>query len=226
VLDGAAGAQQVRPLLPGGAGCALIVTCRRPMSTLDAVRLRLDRLPDTDGIALVAALAGAERTAADPAAAARLVALCDGHPLALRIAGARLAERTDWPLAALADRLGDERERLDALAADDLAIRSSFRDGYNELADSALGELIGLEKAELIPEVDVQTRLIPPREVPEINVGAAFDTSNVTGGLEGQIAAQERVVADAQRADETFGYTGMVIGIAEDGTWRYYSPTD
>ncbi len=32
--------------------------------------------------------------------------------------------------------------------------------------------------------------------------------------------------ADAQRADETFGYTGMVIGIAEDGTWRYYSPTD
>jgi DNA-binding SARP family transcriptional activator/tetratricopeptide (TPR) repeat protein len=139
LLDGAAGAQQVRPLLPGGAGCTLIVTCRRPMSTLDAVRLRLDRLSDTDGIALVAALAGAERTAADPAAAARLVALCDGHPLALRIAGARLAERTDWPLAALADRLGDERERLDELAADDLAIRSSFRDGYNQLADSADG---------------------------------------------------------------------------------------
>ncbi|GIJ56848.1 SARP family transcriptional regulator [Virgisporangium aurantiacum] len=137
VLDGAAGAQQVRPLLPGGAGCAVIVTCRRPMSTLDAVRLRLDRLPDTDGIALIAALAGAQRTAADPAAAGRLVALCDGHPLALRIAGARLAERTDWPLAALADRLGDERDRLDELAADDLAIRSSFRDGYNELADSA-----------------------------------------------------------------------------------------
>jgi hypothetical protein len=44
--------------------------------------------------------------------------------------------------------------------------------------------------------------LIPPREVPEINVGAAFDTSRVTGGLEGQIAAQEKVVADAQREDE------------------------
>jgi hypothetical protein len=32
--------------------------------------------------------------------------------------------------------------------------------------------------------------------------------------------------ADAQRADETFGYTGMVIGIGEDGTWRYYSPSE
>jgi hypothetical protein len=32
--------------------------------------------------------------------------------------------------------------------------------------------------------------------------------------------------ADAQRADETFGYTGMVIGIDQSGTWRYYSPSD
>lgn len=32
--------------------------------------------------------------------------------------------------------------------------------------------------------------------------------------------------ADAQRADETFGYTGMTIGIGEDGTWRYYSPSE
>ncbi|MFD7308270.1 hypothetical protein [Promicromonospora sp. NPDC059942] len=30
--------------------------------------------------------------------------------------------------------------------------------------------------------------------------------------------------ADAQQADGT--YTGMVIGIGEDGTWRYYSATD
>jgi hypothetical protein len=32
--------------------------------------------------------------------------------------------------------------------------------------------------------------------------------------------------AEAQRADETFGYTGMVVGIAENGTWRYYSPSE
>ncbi|WP_129782983.1 hypothetical protein [Promicromonospora panici] len=29
--------------------------------------------------------------------------------------------------------------------------------------------------------------------------------------------------ADAQRADGTFGYTGMVIGIDQSGTWRYYN---
>jgi hypothetical protein len=32
--------------------------------------------------------------------------------------------------------------------------------------------------------------------------------------------------ADTQRADKTFGYTGMVVGIGEDGTWRYYSASD
>jgi hypothetical protein len=73
---------------------------------------------------------------------------------------------------------------------------------YNELADSVIGDVLGLEQAELIPEVDVQTRLIPPREVPEIDVAAAFDTSRVTGGLEGRIAAQEEVVATARREDE------------------------
>jgi DNA-binding transcriptional ArsR family regulator len=65
-----------------------------------------------------------------------VVALCDGHPLALRIAGARLTARTDWSLAVLASRLGDERERLNELRADDLALRSGFRESYGELTDS------------------------------------------------------------------------------------------
>jgi hypothetical protein len=73
---------------------------------------------------------------------------------------------------------------------------------YNEFASSTVGEVLGLETAELIPEVDVQTRLIPPREVPEIDVDAAFRTESVTGGLEDQIAAQRAVVDQAQREDE------------------------
>lgn len=32
--------------------------------------------------------------------------------------------------------------------------------------------------------------------------------------------------ADAQRADDVFGYTGMTIAIGADGTWLYYTPTD
>ena len=73
---------------------------------------------------------------------------------------------------------------------------------YNEFAESAVGEFIGLQSAELIPEVDVQTRLIPPREVPEIDVDAAFRTESITGGLEESIAAQRAVVDQAQREDE------------------------
>ncbi|SCG44940.1 DNA-binding transcriptional activator of the SARP family [Micromonospora echinaurantiaca] len=137
VLDGAAGAQQIRPLLPAGRDCAVLITSRRPTGTLDAVRLRLDRLSDAEARQLLDTLCGDGRGAADPAAADRLAMLCDGHPLALRIAGARLAARPDWSVAVLADRLDNERERLDELRADDLAIRSSFWNTYRQLLDSA-----------------------------------------------------------------------------------------
>jgi hypothetical protein len=79
---------------------------------------------------------------------------------------------------------------------------NSILEMYNAVATSAIGEFVGLEAAELIPEVDVQTRLIPPREVPEISVAAAFQTSQVTGGLEERIAAQEGVVQRAQAEDQ------------------------
>ncbi|MFZ3561351.1 hypothetical protein [Streptomyces sp. BH055] len=73
---------------------------------------------------------------------------------------------------------------------------------YNKLADSVIGDLVGLDRAELIPEVPVETKLIPPREVPTIDVNAAFATGQVTGGLETQIAAQEQAVAQARKEDE------------------------
>ncbi|MEH1125396.1 AfsR/SARP family transcriptional regulator [Micromonospora sp. CPCC 206061] len=136
VLDGAAGVDQVRPLLPAGPGCAVLITSNRPMCALDSTRLRLERLGVADGMRLLGLVAGDERVAADPPMAQRLVALCDGNPLALRIAGARLAARGDWTLADLAARLADERDRLDELRADDLALRSSFWASYGELAGS------------------------------------------------------------------------------------------
>ncbi|MEV1329261.1 BTAD domain-containing putative transcriptional regulator [Micromonospora costi] len=137
VLDGATGAPQIRPLLPAGRGCAVLVTSRRPAGTIDAFRLRLDRLSHADARHLLDTLCGDGRVAADPDATDHLVALCDGHPLALRIAGARLTARPDWSVAVLADRLDNERERLDELRADDLAIRSSFWNTYRQLLDSA-----------------------------------------------------------------------------------------
>ncbi|MFC0597816.1 hypothetical protein ACFFHI_05430 [Streptomyces palmae] len=73
---------------------------------------------------------------------------------------------------------------------------------YNKLADSAAGQAAGLARANLIPQVEMQARLIPPKEVPPINVTAALTPKPVKGGLEGQIAAQEEAVAKAREADE------------------------
>jgi hypothetical protein len=84
-----------------------------------------------------------------------------------------------------------------------IGLVNSILEIYNELATSAVGEFIGLEPAELIPEVELETRLIPPREVPQVSVEAAFaPTGKITGGLEGAIASQEAAVAQARAADE------------------------
>lgn len=135
VLDNAAAEAQVRPLLPSGAGCAAIVTSRTRLAGLEAARLvELDVLPQEHALELLARVAGAGRVAAEPAAAQAIVAACGGLPLALRLAGARLAARGHWPLTRLAERLSSERGRLDELAAGDVAVRASVGLSY-EAAD-------------------------------------------------------------------------------------------
>ncbi|MDW5326173.1 AfsR/SARP family transcriptional regulator [Plantactinospora sp. KLBMP9567] len=137
VLDNAHDADQTRPLLPAGRHTAALITSRRVLSTLDGVaHLRLDVLPPAETIQLLGRLAGADRVAADPSAAARIARACGQLPLALRIAGARLAARPSWPLRELADRLSDVRRRLDELRIAELGVRSSFQIGYELLRDS------------------------------------------------------------------------------------------
>ncbi|WP_259464739.1 BTAD domain-containing putative transcriptional regulator [Streptomyces sp. TLI_171] len=95
VLDNAQDAAQVRPLIPGARGCAVLVTSRSRLAALvagdGARRLALDALGAEDGARLLADVLGACRVAAEPEAARRLVRACGGLPLAIRIAGARLA---------------------------------------------------------------------------------------------------------------------------------------
>jgi DNA-binding SARP family transcriptional activator len=137
VLDDARDAAQVRPLLPGDPGCAALVTSRSILSTLDAaVHLRLDTLATNEAVELIGRLAGEARVAASPAATTRVVELCGQLPLALRIAGARLAARPHWPVQMLADRLSDTQRRLDELEIDDLGIRASFQVSYQLLRSS------------------------------------------------------------------------------------------
>lgn len=136
VLDNARDAGHVRPLLPASSGCAVLVTSRNRLGDLPgAYRLELDPMPDADALAMLEQAVGAARLAAEPEACHTLVKVCAGWPLALRIIGARLNARTNWPLSFLADRLQDERRRLDELEIGDLAARSVLHVTYTALPD-------------------------------------------------------------------------------------------
>jgi DNA-binding SARP family transcriptional activator len=125
VLDNAWNETQVRPLLPARS-CGVLVTSRRPLPTLGGVGYHLEAMSERDSLAVLAGLVMPERIAAEPDQALRIVRLCGRLPLALRIAGARLALRPRWPLRFLADKLANEQYRLDELKIDDLAVRTSF----------------------------------------------------------------------------------------------------
>jgi tetratricopeptide (TPR) repeat protein len=135
VLDNAHDDAQVRPLLPGSPTCAVIVTSRAALATLGAKPLLLDILDQGQALELLGKIAGPGRIEAERQAAVAVVGMCGGLPLALRIAGAKLAARADWPVAKLAERLGDERRRLAELGMGDLDVRASFQLSYQELAD-------------------------------------------------------------------------------------------
>ncbi|MEU4573917.1 BTAD domain-containing putative transcriptional regulator [Nonomuraea sp. NPDC023979] len=138
LLDDAAGLPQIQPLLSAPRGTAILVTSRESLAAGDdSVRIHLPRMAGPEAAAVLSTLAGAQRITADPEQTARLVRFCDGLPLALRIAGARLADRPDWSVAALNARLGDERRRLHELEAGELAVRSSLAASWNALARSA-----------------------------------------------------------------------------------------
>ena len=89
--------------------------------------LDLDVLPPAEARALFGRVAGEDRASAEPAATDEVLAACAGLPLAIRIAGARLAARGGWNVRTLAGRLSDERRRLDELRAGNLAVRASLR---------------------------------------------------------------------------------------------------
>ncbi len=134
VLDDASDAAQVRPLLPGSASCAVLVTTRNTTpNLLGTGHTDLGMLPDAEALELFTAIVGDSRPAAEPQAVAEVLAACAGLPLAIRICAARLAARPRWPIAAMAARLRDERRRLDELQIGDLEVRASFQVSYGSL---------------------------------------------------------------------------------------------
>ncbi|MEY9871508.1 tetratricopeptide (TPR) repeat protein/transcriptional regulator with XRE-family HTH domain [Streptacidiphilus sp. MAP12-33] len=138
LLDNATSTAQVRPLLPGGPGCLVLVTSRRRLTGLDdAHSLALDTLSDDEALALLREATGPGRAAdaEDPDALRELVALCGHLPLALRISAARLRHRPVLSVADLVEELRDERHRLDRLEDEDRTVASVFDTSYGALPE-------------------------------------------------------------------------------------------
>ncbi|GAA3614675.1 transcriptional regulator AfsR [Nonomuraea rosea] len=147
ILDNARDVRQVRPLIPGGTGCRVLITSRTPLAVLDnAHHLHLGALGDADAGELLSRVVGADQVRAEPEAAAEIVRLCGGIPLALRIAGARLAARPGLTISDLAVRLADATRRLDLLEYADLAVRAGIAVSHEHLRE----ELGGRDAAHLL----------------------------------------------------------------------------
>lgn len=167
LLDNARDAAHGAPLLPGAGGSAAIVTSRTALPDLpQAHQVLLDVLPEADALRLLAAEIGAERVAAEPAAARAVARLCGYLPLALHLVGARLATRPRWPVAHLAHRLDDEHRRLD-----ETGVRTSFTLAFDAL-DPATARAYPLLSLLDVPELSVPVagRLlgVPDRDAEDV----------------------------------------------------------
>ncbi|WP_328608439.1 tetratricopeptide repeat protein [Amycolatopsis sp. NBC_00345] len=162
VLDNANHPDQIRPLLPGAAGCMVLATSRASLTGLvvteAAYRLTLDLLTSPEAHNLVTSVIGAGRAAAEPGAVDELVRLCARLPLALRIAASRIATHPHTTVADIVSELADDHARLDALSHggdERAAVRAVFDWSYRRLpAEQArLFRRLGLHAG---PEMSVQ----------------------------------------------------------------------
>ncbi|WP_439661878.1 BTAD domain-containing putative transcriptional regulator [Lentzea sp. HUAS TT2] len=148
LLDNARDVEQVRPLLPAGRGCLVVITSRNRFTGLvvreGAVPVTLGLLGDEDAVALLTARLGAARVAAEPDAVADLVAFCGGLPLALAVAASTAADDPGLTLRSLVDEFADGPVFEAVLAAS----RSRLDDGT-----ARLFRLLGLTKG---PDISLE----------------------------------------------------------------------
>ncbi|MGN9907769.1 BTAD domain-containing putative transcriptional regulator [Phytohabitans sp. LJ34] len=135
LLDDAATETQVAPLLPGSAGCLVLITSRHRLAGLDHTHtLSLDTLPAPDAASLFVRTAGPGRLRDQPAElVADLVELCGRLPLAIRIAAARLRSHPAWQLSHLVARLSDQQQRLSELEAGQRSVTATLDLSYRHL---------------------------------------------------------------------------------------------
>ncbi|MFI1500666.1 BTAD domain-containing putative transcriptional regulator [Streptomyces platensis] len=138
ILDDVADEAQVRTLLPGVGSCGVLLTSRTRLSALPGIRpVSLGAFSPDDAQQLLQSIVGAERMAAQPEEARAIIECCARLPLAVRIAGSRLAARPQWPLDRLTKRLADPLLRIGELRIADLALSDVLASGYDRLPPPA-----------------------------------------------------------------------------------------
>ncbi|OLR89495.1 tetratricopeptide repeat protein [Actinokineospora bangkokensis] len=223
LLDNAATAEQVRPLLPGAPGCLVLVTSRDRLAGLTAQdgahQLPLDVLGPAEAAELLGRMVGTARLRREPAAAAEVAEVCGHLPLALRIAGANLAVRPQVSIADYTRELRD-RGRLAGLAVpgdQSAAVRAAFDLSYAKLAPAArrLFRLLGLAPG---AEVDAPaTAALGGLAVPEAaRLLRVLHSGNlIRETAPGRYALHDllRDYARARAADEDDDHRGALVGL-------------
>jgi DNA-binding SARP family transcriptional activator/tetratricopeptide (TPR) repeat protein len=159
LLDNARDTAQVEALLPGSAGCTVVVTSRNRLTGLHvhgAHLVGLDVLGPDEAHDLLARRLHDDRAAAEQEAVADLLNWCGGVPLAISVVAARATMHADFPLRVLAAELRDTSTRLDALDTGELAtnLRAVFSWSYRTLypETARVFQLLGLVPA---PDIDL-----------------------------------------------------------------------
>ncbi len=234
VLDDARSAEQVRPLLPSGAGSTVLVTSRQRLTGLPADRrVSLDVLDAVAAEGLLRRVVGAGRVGREPGAVRELVRLCGGLPLALRIAGARMQNRPMWTFEYLVGRLADDERRLGELTAEDHGVEAALRLSFHQLAaaEQRTFRVLGL-----VPTVEFDARAVAamlglPEPVAEDSLERLVDASLLLQPAPGRYRLHDLVAVYARRlgADEPAARAGVLrlyavaARIASD--WGVHDPS-
>lgn len=239
VLDDAADERQVLPLLPGNRAAAVLVTSRHRLGGLaGASHVEVSVLDADTSLALLGRIAGADRVRAQPGPAAEVAGQCGHLPLALRVAGARLAERPHWDIQQLADRLADETRRLDELQHGDLAVRASISltyEGASEQARRLLRRLALVEAPAFSAWVAAALLGQPPAEAEDALdelVSARLVETTGTGAHSQyrlhdliRVYARQRLAADEPEAEKDAALEralGAMLYLTDDAIRRHY----
>jgi DNA-binding SARP family transcriptional activator/tetratricopeptide (TPR) repeat protein len=138
VLDDAVDIGQIRPLLPGAAGCLLLVTSRARITDLDGVApISLRPMTDQESIDMLGRIIGEAQVSESAEEVRELVEVCGHLPLALRIVAARLRNRPMWTVADLVRRLRVEDQRLDELSVGNRSVSTAIEMSYRRLPFNA-----------------------------------------------------------------------------------------